>query len=140
MVDRAKVGKRSNLKGKTFERDIARRLTALTGKTWRRTICSGGQYESDDIKCLEPGWPSIECKNRQDITLTKVYRNPAILRGIVSESVILIFNSEGFRICIVPTSIAPSCNIDAPVANFELDGVAYWLFSLDYFAEVIHGK
>ena len=72
MPDWKKIGKRSKDKGKAFERDIAKRLTVLTGRRWRRTICSGGQYESYDVKCLDGGYPPIECKNRKDITLEKV--------------------------------------------------------------------
>lgn len=134
-VDKSRMGKRSKDTGKDFERDIAKRLTTITGKRWRRTICSGGQYESYDVKCLDGGYPPVECKNRADITLEKVWRNPDILRGIVDESSVVVFHSGNLNLCVVPCSLKEGLAFDraATVADLEVDGIPCWLFSLDHF-------
>ncbi len=140
MTDWAKVGAKSCRKGKTFEREIAKTLTRLTGVKWRRTICSGGQYEPYDVKCLEPGlFLPIECKNRVDITLLKVFQNPHILRGIVDNSSLVVFKDK--RAVFVVASDEFLCytgpSVDIPLAHFVLDGSAYTLFQLEYFTTLV---
>ena len=135
MPDWKKIGKRSKDKGKAFERDIAKRLTVLTGRRWRRTICSGGQYETYDVKCLDGGYPPIECKNRKDITLEKVWKNPDILRSIVDEFSVVVFHSGSLNLCVVPCSMKSGLGFEraAVVADLEIDGLPYWMFSIEHF-------
>lgn len=88
-VDRSKLGKSSKSKGKTFERRVASLLISFTGVNFRRTPCSGGMNKfggvvvaehifSGDVLCDSPDFDfSVEAKNRQDISLTAVLRNPS---------------------------------------------------------------
>lgn len=140
MTDWAKVGAKSCRKGKTFEREVAKTLTRLTGTTWRRTICSGGQYEPYDVKCLEPGlYPPIECKNRVDITLLKVFQTPHILRGIVDKSSIVVFKDKR-AVLVVASNNSLWYNgpiPDVSLAQFVLDRETYTLFLIEHFTSFI---
>jgi hypothetical protein len=87
-VDRSKLGRSNKRKGKTFESRVAHILTEFTGVNFRRVPCSGGFNKfggvvvaehvfSGDVLCDSPHFDfSVEAKNRQDITLTALLKNP----------------------------------------------------------------
>jgi len=65
-------GRKSRDKGARFERDIAKKLTEASGKTWRRTPLSGGwakEKVSGDLVCTESeAMLSFELKNQESWT------------------------------------------------------------------------
>lgn len=101
--DRVKLGKRNRRKGTDYERKVARLLARYTGLRWSRVPYSGASYIAGDVTCLDFNYPFVfELKNRGDVSLTKVFRNPQSIQPYVNEDQILIFNNEGQDIAVVP--------------------------------------
>ena len=81
-IDRQKTGSRNKKRGGEFERRVAKLLTEYTGLKWNRTPLSGASIIAGDIYCLDKPMPfTIECKDRQDITLLKIFSNLDVLRN-----------------------------------------------------------
>jgi len=87
-MDMSTIGKRSKRKGKKYESRVALILSELTGAKFRRIPCSGGFNKtggsvilehvfSGDVVCEDQQFAfSIEAKNRKDISLTALLKNP----------------------------------------------------------------
>lgn len=88
MADQSAVGKKSKRKGKTYEAHVASLLTQFTNTSFRRVPSSGGfnktggvvvatQIFTGDVFCDNPDFKfSVEAKNRKDISLTALLRDP----------------------------------------------------------------
>ena len=107
--ERRKLGKANKLKGGNYERKIARSISSATGYRWKRTPYSGAGHISGDVFCLDFEFPFVvELKNRRDLSLLKVFKNPSVVSKYLTgwkldeECTILIFNDAGTDICIVP--------------------------------------
>jgi len=102
--EKIKLGKKNRRKGIGFERKVARELSKHTGDRWIRTPYSGAGHIAGDIMRLSPfSFPyAIECKNRADITLLKVLKNPEILRPYMKDMQIIIFNDNGCSLVVIP--------------------------------------
>ena len=108
MVDRVKIGRAARRKGTAYERKIARLLTKITGFNWRRVPYSGASYIPGDVTivdgdCVFPY--TVELKNRKDLTLQKVFKNPDVLLQYMEENTVLIFNSGGQSLVVFPVSV-----------------------------------
>lgn len=87
-IDRSKVGRKSKRKGKKYESRVASILTKFTGAKFRRVPSSGGfnktggrvileQVFSGDVLCEDRLFGfNVEAKNRKDISLTALLKNP----------------------------------------------------------------
>lgn len=137
----SKKGKKSNSKGKAYEREIARKLSKFTGQTWKRTPYSGAGHIAGDVFRLVPSaFPfTVECKNRVDITLDRIFRNPNVIWDLVSDTQILIFNNRGQDLVVVPykgTVNLGGCQI---FAQLKFTEEYYYMISLEDFAKIIGG-
>lgn len=109
MVDRVKLGKKSNRKGKAYERKVARDMSKFTGQTWKRTPHSGaGHIPGDIMRLPEPFEYTIELKNRKDLTLDRVFKNPNVLQPYMEDKQILIFNNHGQSLVVLSVDIVTS--------------------------------
>ncbi len=134
----SKKGKKSNSKGKSYERELARKMSKLTGQTWRRTPYSGAGHIVGDIFRLPNPFPyAIEAKNRVDITLDRIFRNSNVIWDLVSDTQILIFNNRGQDLVVVPykgTVNLGGCQI---FAQLKFTEEYYYMISLEDFAKII---
>jgi hypothetical protein len=65
MPDWSKIGRKSRVKGKVYERDIAAMLREITGLDWQTTRNSGRTDLKGDVYCLNATSTAvIECKDR----------------------------------------------------------------------------
>lgn len=85
MTDWSKVGKKSRRKGGEYERKICHFLTDITGVKFKRSPRSGallregrisGIYISGDLTSDRDFVFSIECKNRDNISIESALKNP----------------------------------------------------------------
>ena len=88
IMDKSKIGKKSKRKGKKYEARIAFILSEFTGMKFRRVPSSGGFNKtggqvilenvfSGDVICEDRAFAfSVEAKNRKDISLTALLKNP----------------------------------------------------------------
>lgn len=115
MVDYVAQGKKNRRKGTEYERKVAREMSKLTGQVWRRTPYSGAAHISGDIFRLSPTpFPfTVELKNRADITLDKIFRNPNCIWELVNEQ-ILIFNNHGQDLVVLSEYILPLPEVKPP--------------------------
>ncbi len=136
MTDWKKIGKKSKRKGSNYERKVARDLTKITGYNWRRVPYSGASYIPGDVTIVEGdiklGYV-VELKNRADLTLSRIFKHPAVLGEYLKEGDILIFNNEGQSIAVVPQTFFKK-TLDMPIYLCYNGHVA---FDLKYFWKVI---
>ena len=103
MADMKKIGKANKKKGSNYERKIANIMSKYTGQRWKRTPYSGAGHISGDVFCLDFEFPYvIELKNRRDLSLLKVFKNPQIVAKYLEDNTILVFNDSGTDIILVP--------------------------------------
>ena len=104
--DRKRTGKASKRVGGYYERKVAKKMQALTGIKFRKTPRSGGLHIPGDVTCIDPDIKlpfNIECKNYEDLSLLRVFKNPRTLLTIEwkdQENDILIFNDKGTHIVV----------------------------------------
>lgn len=141
MRTKSQLGKYSRNKGASYERDIARKLSKLTGQTWRRTPQSGANCIAGDVHRLSPSsFPyTIELKNREDIKLDKIFRNPSSIWEFLSDKQILIFNNRGQDFVVIPEETFPLVRKVPPyiVAYIFYPNEDYRIIDLKEFAESI---
>ena len=106
------MGKAAKRKGSRYELSVAKTLTKHTNHNWRRTPYSGAGHIAGDVFSTSFHFPwVIECKNREDTNLLKVFKNPNCIAKWLEEKTILIFNDSGTDVIVVPaeypTFIAP---------------------------------
>jgi len=66
MTDWSSVGRKSRRKGKAFEQEVARYLTAVSGEKFTSTRNSGRTDLKGDIYCMStPSRWVVECKDRK---------------------------------------------------------------------------
>lgn len=140
-VDRKKLGKTNRRKGINYERKVARNMTKYTGDKWNRAPYSGASYIEGDIVRLNKEFPYvIECKNRKDITLDKIFRRPELLTPYISDSQILIFNNRGQSLVVYPSGIIKVYSSKI-CAIIELENEVYYMESLkDFCKELVNEK
>ena len=143
MVDRKKLGKANRRKGHDFERKVAKFISNHTGSDWRRTPYSGAGHISGDVFRLPTPFPyAIELKNRKDITLDKIFKNPDTIKQYVSSEQILIFNNKGQAIVIVNMEIMKKMPYTesgefSPVTDLHIDGDWYLMLNLKDFCDLL---
>lgn len=94
-VNRVATGKVAKRRGNSFELAVARYLSRKTGSTFKRTPASGGMEFKGDIFLLGGDLPFIlECKNREDIHLLKILKDPEYIADLVHNKQVLIFNQR----------------------------------------------
>jgi hypothetical protein len=104
--DRKATGKAAKRTGGYYENKVAKKMQKLTGIKFRKTPRSGGLHIPGDITCIDPDVTlpfNIECKNYNDLSLLKVFKNPKCLLTIEwkdMENEILIFNDGGTHIVV----------------------------------------
>lgn len=144
MVDRKKLGKANKAKGSAYERRVAKAMTKFTGDKWVRTPMSGAWHIPGDIMRLKVAYEyTIECKNRRDITLLKVFKNPNLLTPWAEDKQIIIFNDSGTHICVVPNSLAlkePKLLSFSSLWETTIAGESYYILSLKDLCEIIGGS
>ncbi len=136
--DRRATGKAAKVHGGGFEHKVAKALSRLTGLRWKKTPASGGMHIAGDVFCIDfIENPYIECKNREDITLGKIFKNPNMLLTaddgdpLVSTSPvkIAVFNNTGQMLAVAPISVVPQ-----GVGNYSYvdlaDGYTYLIAEL----------
>ena len=145
-VDRVKLGRANRRKGAAYERKVANIMTKLTGQTYRRTPYSGAGHIPGDIMRLPEPFPyEIELKNRHDITLTRIFKNPNTIQKYVSDTQILIFNESSLSMVVIhkdmyinlvrkQETIPFPLNIDT---NLSIGGDRYWMITLKDFCNLI---
>ena len=86
--EQSAIGRRSKRKGKAYEARVAKLWSDFTGENFRRVPSSGGfnkfgglvvatQIFTGDVFSNNPNFIfSVEAKNRQDISLTALLKNP----------------------------------------------------------------
>jgi hypothetical protein len=93
-----RIGRRSRKKGASFQNTVAKMLTQAWGVPILSTPQSGGLSLRGDL-CVGGDPPkhvlvySIECKNRKDLSLASILRNPDVLP--VSDRQIVFFKEHG---------------------------------------------
>lgn len=107
VCDRVKTGKAAKRTGGYYENKVAKRMEKLTGIRFRKTPRSGGLHIAGDVTCIDPDVTlpfAIECKNYNDLSLLKVFKNPRCLLTLEwkdMENEILIFNDKGTHIVVM---------------------------------------
>jgi Holliday junction resolvase len=106
-VDWSKIGRKSRRKGKSFECQLARILTANTGVEWITSRNSGRTDVPHDVFCPKhfphKGRWVIEAKHRKNLTFTDVIkRNKSYLDFIAEmggkEWAVLVFRKDQYGI------------------------------------------
>lgn len=78
LVDRSAIGRKSKMRGNSFESEIAKKFSAWSGKEFNRTPASGSLHWGDnnqfkvdgDVITSDPQWPYlIECKRYDSVKL-----------------------------------------------------------------------
>ena len=107
--DPVKTGQAAKRKGNGYEHLVARFISKLTKLTWKKTPRSGGLHIAGDVFCLNlPTQPFvIECKNRERIALSRIFKNPNSTltdrktgEPLVSKEQIMVFNNHGQHLMI----------------------------------------
>lgn len=144
MVDYKKQGKANRRKGTEYERKVARKMTELTGMTWRRTPYSGaGHIPGDVMRLPEPFEYEIELKNRNDVSLLRAFKNPNSLQPYVSDKQILMFNDNGLTLVVMHEDIAIDILLDTnynavgTVTSLDIGNDAYSMVTLKDFCAMI---
>ncbi len=141
MADFSKVGKKSCRKGKTHERRVARKLSELLNMEFKRTPQSGGGHVPGDVMRLDgPFRLEIECKDRVQITIEKVFKNPTVLRAILADRRLVIFNSDGKDYCVLHEKWCKRTMdvLDRPHGFLrDNEGDLYALFPIDNIATML---
>lgn len=140
MVDRVKIGRAARRKGTAYERKVARLLTSITGFTWRRVPYSGASYIPGDVTVVDGDYVFpfvVELKNRKDLTLQKVFKNPDVLLQYMEENTILIFNSGGQSLVVFPVDEKKDLTSLKICGTIVLRNENFWLFDLKYFDLII---
>lgn len=140
MVDRAKIGKKARRKGTNYERKVAKELTKITGYNWRRVPYSGASYIPGDVTIVDEGYEFqwvVELKNRKDLNLQKVFKNPLVLKPYFLEADILIFNSNGQSVVVVSPNICFASGYPRTRIRFDINGDCYIGFDIKYFDKII---
>lgn len=88
-IDHSKIGRRSKRKGKRYESRVAKLLTDFTKVNFRKIPSSGGFNKfggvvvakhvfTGDVCCDNSSFKySVEAKNRQDINIATIIKNPS---------------------------------------------------------------
>ena len=135
MVDWSAVGKRSVEKGKRYERKVVKELSKILELNFRRTICSGGQYECGDIKRVDgPFGLIIECKDEAGMSLLRVMKGTSNLIKYIDKDIMVVFNDDGISFCVI--NMNHLSNFPAPYLLCSFNGVTYKIFNIK---ELHHG-
>lgn len=153
MANFSKVGSRNVANGKSYERLVAKKLSANLGMNFRRTICSGGQYEPGDLKRTDGPWNlEIECKSGAGYTLLQIMKGTSNLNRTVSPGRIVIFrDTPNIHFVCIHGADADKVFFEEygdafPYIMSTIYGQAYYMFMLDdlkieYFSkEAIYGR
>lgn len=138
---RSDIGRYSREKGTRFERAVARELSKITGMKFRRTPYSGGGHVPGDIMRVDgPFRLEIETKNRKELKLSRIFKNPLLITEYLHPNKIVIFNEDGHRYCVA----ADICLVIPKLKDLQLHGVIHYddiryiIFPMLKFAELIH--
>jgi hypothetical protein len=106
-VDRSKTGKKAKEVGNYFERRVAKKLHLLTKYRSRKTPKSGGHEIPGDVYFPDLLYQPciIECKNRENITLARIFKDPSIAEEYIAHEQIYIWNESGNIIGIIPETL-----------------------------------
>jgi len=142
-LQQSTIGKRSRRKGASFQNTVARMLSKAWDIPVLSTPQSGGLSLKGDL-CVGGNPPkytlaySVECKNRKDISIPVILRNPDILP--ISESQVVFFKEYGskniwlaFDVRKGPTGVAP-IGIESPppfIRIMRKDGVLLGVLRVD---------
>ena len=70
--------------------------------SFKRTPYSGGGHVPGDIMRVDgPFKLEIECKNRREVKVERIFRNPSIISEYLDPNRILIFNNDGQIYCVI---------------------------------------
>lgn len=140
-TDWKKLGKQNRAKGAAYERKIAKELTKITGYKWSRVPYSGASYIPGDVTIVDGDFifpHVVELKNRQDLTLAKVYRNPKVMKQYLEENTILIFKSDGRSYVVIPACVRGVELLDIDVVTrIFIDNDGYDMFDIKYFDLIV---
>jgi len=129
MTDWSAVGKKSVSKGKTYERKVVKELSKALDLKFRRTICSGGQYECGDIKRVDgPFNLEIECKNEAGMSLLRIMKGTSNLIKYIDKDIMVVFNDAGVSFCVI--NIEHLSNFPTPYLLCTFNEVIYKIFNM----------
>lgn len=138
MIDRKKLGKKNKAKGSAYERKVAREISKRTGERWVRTPMSGAWHIPGDICNLDnPYEYTIECKNRQDLSLLKVFKNPEVLKPWAEDKQIIIFNDSGTSIVVAPVEFIEK-DYDFCYGTCVIQKKVYYIMILKEFCKLLN--
>lgn len=137
--DRVRTGRAAKRVGGYYERQVARKMQKLTGLRFRKTPRSGGLHIPGDVICIDPDIKlpfNIECKNYEDMTLLRVFKNPRCLLTLDwkdLETDVLIFNDRGTHIVIIN---AKQVIRDTHLFGLiELNGDPFYILTIEEFCK-----
>jgi hypothetical protein len=141
-----KTGQAAKRKGNGYEHRVAKFISNLTKLRWKKTPRSGGLHIAGDVFCLDfPTQPfAIECKDRERIDLSKIFKNPNSTltdrktgEPLVSEEQIMVFNNHGQHLMIVRPCLFKSPTwLAHQYAEVHYRGFRYILLDLKHFKEL----
>ena len=140
MTDWKKLGKQNRAKGAAYERKVAKDLTKITGYKWRRVPYSGASYIPGDVTIVDGDYNFphvVELKNRKDLTLAKVYRNPKVCKQYLEENTILIFKSDGQSYVVVNQNYVVNETDTDILSHILIDNILYFMFDIKHFVSIV---
>lgn len=157
---RAKINKYNSVKGGTFERDIAKAISAYFGLEWTTSFLRtkrsvGGQPNGDlcPINEMARIWHAaklgpLEMKNRVDWTFDQIFKNPSTCKlyqywlksneDTKSENSVLFFTKPGVTSYVL--HLEDVCRYGVKHLSFQVDDKCFIIQTLKDFLEINWSK
>ena len=113
-------------------------MTKLTGNKWVRVPYSGAAHIPGDVMCItKPFKMVIELKNREDVSLDRIFKTPNSIQPYMQENQVLMFNNHGQTLVVIPIEMILGYDMGSFHATVKISNEWYSIVDLKTFCDII---